>query len=60
MVRNISSKGISRELRNGDFRVTIFGSARVDKKDRAYKHTYELAKRIGKRGFDLITGGGPG
>ncbi len=42
------------------FRVTIFGSARIQKDDRNYQQIFELAKKIGENGIDLITGGGPG
>lgn len=42
------------------FRVAIFGSARIKKSDKVYKDVYSLAKMIGERGLDVITGGGPG
>lgn len=60
MAKNLNSDGFARELKKKEFRVTIFGSARVDKKDPAYQYTYELAKHLGERGFDIVTGGGPG
>ncbi len=41
-------------------RVAIFGSARLKRSDPAYKEVYLLAKMIGERGFDVVTGGGPG
>lgn len=47
-------------LKRNDFRITIFGSARIKKNDKTYKQVYSLAKKIGKEGFDLVTGGGPG
>ncbi|MEK7528281.1 MAG: LOG family protein [Patescibacteria group bacterium] len=53
-------KSVESELSNGHFRVTIFGSARIKESDATYKQIYELAKMIGEKGFDLITGGGPG
>ncbi len=40
--------------------VTIFGSARTDKKDKYYKKATKLSKMLGKRGFNILTGGGPG
>jgi uncharacterized protein (TIGR00730 family) len=40
--------------------VTVFGSARTPKRDRYYKATVELAKRLAKERLALITGGGPG
>lgn len=49
-----------RELKRADFRVAIFGSARVKRGDATYKLVYDLAKRIGKADMDIVTGGGPG
>lgn len=40
--------------------VTIFGSARMGPKHRYYPFVRELARRLGKAGFTIITGGGPG
>lgn len=55
------SKKISKEeLKSHEFRVTIFGSARIKPNDPVYKEIYRLAKKIGKLGVDVITGGGPG
>lgn len=48
------------ELANKDFKVAIFGSARIKKGDPIYKQVYSLAKEIGKHEIDLVTGGGPG
>ncbi|MDO8508279.1 MAG: LOG family protein [Nanoarchaeota archaeon] len=48
------------ELRKRDFRVTIFGSSRMKSTDPEYTQVYNLAKLIGERGIDLVTGGGPG
>ncbi|MFC1616108.1 LOG family protein [Patescibacteria group bacterium] len=54
--KNIAEK----EFGKKHFRVTIFGSARIKKGDEIYKQAYELSKEIGKQGFDIVTGGGPG
>jgi len=51
---------IDKELLKNEFRVTIFGSARIPESDPIYKDTFELAKGVGEMGLDLITGGGPG
>lgn len=51
---------IIKELKKGDFRVTIFGSARIKKNDARYKQIRDLANMLGKRGIDIVTGGGPG
>ena len=40
--------------------VSIFGSARTKPSDRYYKETVEIAEKLVKQGFGVITGGGPG
>jgi len=40
--------------------VTIFGSARVDEKHPYYHQATQLASMLGERGYNIITGGGPG
>lgn len=40
--------------------VSIYGSARVKPGDELYRKTEEIAHRLGKAGFSIITGGGPG
>ena len=40
--------------------VTVYGSARVRPGDELYGVTEELTERLGKVGFNIITGGGPG
>jgi uncharacterized protein (TIGR00730 family) len=40
--------------------VSIYGSARISQNDELYAQTKEIARRIGKMGFSIITGGGPG
>jgi len=40
--------------------VTIYGSARTLPGDSVYTTTEEIAYRVGKLGFSIITGGGPG
>ncbi len=49
-----------KEIHKKDFRVTIFGSARIKPNSKEYKQIYTIGKMLGKRGMDLITGGGPG
>lgn len=53
-------KKLKSELSERRFRVTIFGSARITKKDPAYKQIYTLAKMIGEKEIEIVTGGGPG
>ena len=40
--------------------VTIYGSARLQSDDELYTQTEEIANRLGRMGFSIITGGGPG
>jgi uncharacterized protein (TIGR00730 family) len=40
--------------------VTIFGSARVDERHRAYQEARAVGRRFGEAGFTIVTGGGPG
>jgi len=40
--------------------VTIYGSARITESDEIYTKTEEIAFRLGKLGFSVVTGGGPG
>ena len=40
--------------------VTIFGSARTDKEDFYYKESVKLSKMLAERGFNIMSGGGPG
>jgi len=56
----IKHASVGELLKRNDFRVTIFGSARIKKNDKIYKQIFNLAKSIGKEGFDVVTGGGPG
>ena len=53
--KNIKGKSIG-----GNFKVTIFGSARIKKNTLVYIQARTLARMLGERGFDVITGGGPG
>jgi uncharacterized protein (TIGR00730 family) len=47
-------------LRKYGLAATIFGSARVQQGDPYYKQAEELAAKLAKKGFAIITGGGPG
>ncbi len=40
--------------------VTIFGSARVDEHHPYYQQAMELSDMLGAKGYNIITGGGPG
>src|SRR5947209_14068888 len=49
-----------RKLEDTQFRVCIFGSARIRSQDPTYKEIYCLALELAKLGMDIVTGGGPG
>lgn len=51
---------IKEELKRKDFRVSIFGSARIKRGSREYKQVYDLAKILAEKGIDIVTGGGSG
>ncbi len=40
--------------------VTIFGSARLDENHPYYKQAMQLSSMLAERGYNIITGGGPG
>tara|TARA_B100002052_G_C15867483_1_gene593027 strand:- start:43 stop:726 length:684 start_codon:yes stop_codon:yes gene_type:complete len=40
--------------------ISIFGSARTKKSNPYYKDAIELSKKLTKKGYGIITGGGPG
>ncbi|WP_457560760.1 LOG family protein [Caminibacter sp.] len=40
--------------------VSVFGSARAKEDDIYYQKAMEIAKKLKERGFEIITGGGPG
>lgn len=42
------------------FRVSIFGSARIEESHPLYKEAQELGRRLAEAGCDIITGGGGG
>ena len=53
-------KNWKRDLGNHDFRVAIFGSARIKKNDEIYREINSLGRMLGERNIDIVTGGGPG
>lgn len=42
------------------FRVSIFGSARIQTDSELFQQVYDLAYQLATRGVDIVTGGGPG
>ncbi len=51
---------VPQEINPDHFRVSIFGSARIEENDPRYNQIYRLAKLIAREGMDVVTGGGPG
>lgn len=51
---------LGNEIKKNDFRVTVFGSARIKKDDPYYKQIASLSEMLGEKGIDIVTGGGPG
>lgn len=49
-----------RPSRRNAYRVSIFGSARIAPRTKAYTETRRLARALATMGCDIITGGGPG
>jgi uncharacterized protein (TIGR00730 family) len=47
-------------LRNYGLAATFWGSARTEPNDPCYKAAEELAAKLAKKGFTIISGGGPG
>lgn len=45
---------------NTNYRVSIFGSARIRRRDPTWQLVYGVAKRLARMGIDVVTGGGPG
>src|SRR5271157_4185572 len=49
-----------RPTKRDRYRVTIFGSARVDKSHWVYTTVRDVAAELTRLGCDIVTGGGPG
>ncbi|MCA9354760.1 MAG: TIGR00730 family Rossman fold protein [Candidatus Kaiserbacteria bacterium] len=47
-------------LREHGLAATFWGSARTNPEDKYYKDAEELAAKLAKKGFSIISGGGPG
>lgn len=48
------------ELDHKDFRVVVFGSARIKPGDVIYEQVFNIGVAVGAMGADIVTGGGPG
>jgi len=51
---------LEEELSSDQFRVAIFGSARLKEDSPEYYEVFNLARLVASAGIDLVTGGGPG
>lgn len=51
---------LEQEIALKNFRVAIFGSARLEKTDPLYTEIFDLAHLLGEADIDVVTGGGPG
>jgi uncharacterized protein (TIGR00730 family) len=49
-----------RAVENTNFRVCLFGSARITASDPLYHTVFALSRGLAEHGMDVITGGGPG
>lgn len=49
-----------RALENTNYRVCIFGSARIRPQHPVYHAVFHLAQMLSEHGIDVVTGGGPG
>lgn len=58
--KKLTERTLENALKAKEFRVAVFGSARIKKNDELYKDVFDLAKKIGEKKFHLVTGGGPG
>jgi hypothetical protein len=57
---NLDSAYLKDEQYVGHFRVAILGSARLKPEDDYYQQIVTLSQSLGKNGYDVVTGGGPG
>ena len=49
-----------KELEHYSNVITIFGGARISKESKVYRKVRKLARKLGKEGYSIMTGGGPG
>jgi uncharacterized protein (TIGR00730 family) len=49
-----------KQLEKDQFRVCIFGSARIQPEDPTYQKVYDTARLLTELNIDVVTGGGPG
>ena len=57
---NNSPQLVLQQWEENRFRVTVFGSARLQPEHPSYQKAHQLGKALAEQGIDVITGGGPG
>jgi uncharacterized protein (TIGR00730 family) len=60
MKKQAATGKLKEGLTNDQFRVAIFGSARLKEDSPEYYEVFNLARLVASAGIDLVTGGGPG
>jgi uncharacterized protein (TIGR00730 family) len=58
--RAVSQLTRLRRTRRSNYRVSIFGSARIQEGSPAYEQVRRLGEELARLGCDIVTGGGPG
>jgi uncharacterized protein (TIGR00730 family) len=56
----MNDEQILEEFQKKEFRVVLFGSARIKDGDETYKQVFNIGKAVGAMNADIVTGGGPG
>jgi len=59
-VSRVKFFNLKKELSKNEFRVAIFGSARIKSNNPYYKEIFKIAQAMGEIGVDVVSGGGPG
>jgi uncharacterized protein (TIGR00725 family) len=55
-----NKKNLANIIHDGRFKVAIFGSARIKPGEKTYEDISDFAKNLAIKGYDIVTGGGPG
>ena len=55
-----NKKNLANIIHDGRFKVAIFGSARIKPGEKTYEEISDFAKKLATKGYDIVTGGGPG
>ncbi len=55
-----SVETMARALEDSEHVVAVFGSARLPESDQYCAHARDVCRQLGRKGFTIVTGGGPG